>query len=448
MKIAFVFPPMWPVHGDGSLQIWNEEVTTRLAKSHDVLVYSGLHSFKRREDRNGVRYRRFSTRADAFLKEAYYRLLRHFPRIRGAVDARRPLFSSDLWYLTYAVRVAFDLRRRNCTVVHVYNYPHFAYLIKRLNPTVRVVLNMHGEWLTRIKFNNLDARLNRIDVVITCSDFCTRMVRDRFPEMASRTWTVPMGLSPHTLSNDKDSYCPHDSRPMQLLYVGRISPEKGLHVLLDAFELILQKRPDATLVIVGPESVAPRDTIVDLCLEKSLADSIAPFYAGSYLSQLRQRLSPAAAKRVTFTGPISHKDVAKYYANADVYVSPSLYESFGMAIIEAMAAGVPVVAARGGAVPDVVSDGRTGILVDVADPAGIANAVSTLSSDSEFRASMTVAARKKVCKEFSWETVVNSLIRVYGNQHSDRASVPIEVGNAAKEDSATEPLAATQNARN
>ena len=64
MKIAFVFPPMWPPHVDGSLQIWNRQVTTRLSRSCNVSVYSGIFYLKPCDYIDGVRYRRFSTHWD------------------------------------------------------------------------------------------------------------------------------------------------------------------------------------------------------------------------------------------------------------------------------------------------------------------------------------------------------------------------------------------------
>jgi glycosyltransferase involved in cell wall biosynthesis len=413
VKLAFVFPPKWTPHADGALQIWNQEVTARLSKCCDVLVYSGIHSFQRDEYMDGVRYRRFPTRLDKFVENNYSRLIKLFPFIRDARGVQRPLFSSDLWYFTYAFRVALDLRKQGRDIVHVHYYPQFAYIIKRLNPKLRVILHMHGEWLTQARFNNLKARLRKIDLIISCSEYCTKAIRAMFPEIASRCRTVPMGLSPDAFSRPDRKSQPDNSDARRLLYVGRISPEKGLHVLLDAFELIIREYPDASLTMVGPESVAARDMIVDLCLEKAVADSLAPFYKESYLLQLKRKLSPAAARRVTFAGPVAHSDVAAYYENSDIYVSSSLYESFGMSIIEAMAAGVPMVAAQGGAVADLVSHGRTGLLVAAGSPLAIRDAVISLFTDARLRNSISCVAREMVLKQFSWETICSALMQMY-----------------------------------
>jgi len=363
----------------------------------------------------GVRYRRFSTLLDN-------RFLKRFQLIYDALGIQRPIFSSDLWYAAYILKVALDLRRQGCDLVHVYNYPQFASVIKCLNPKLRVILNMHGELLTRVKFHNLNTRLRKIDLIVSCSEFLTKSICAMFPQIAARCKTAPMGLGPEAFSRSPRNFQPDNSHPRRLLYVGRISPEKGVHVLLDAFELILQRYPDASLTIVGPEWIAPRQILVDLCLEKASVSSLAPFYKGSYLSQLKRNLSPGAAKRVTFTGLVAHSDVPTHYGNADIYINPSLYESFGMSIIEAMAAGVPVVATRVGAVPELISHGHSGFLVDAASPLAIADGVTRLFTDANLRNSISCVGRDIVSKQFPWQTVCSRLMQMYRDVLATKAA--------------------------
>jgi glycosyltransferase involved in cell wall biosynthesis len=418
MKIAFVFPPIWTPHSDGSLQIWNREVTTRLSRSHDVLVYSAIFDSDPPDSIiDGVRYRRFSRRLDN-------RLIKRYQYIHSALRIKRPLFSTDLWYTAYALKIAADLRKQNCDVVHVYNYPQFAWLIKRLNPKLRVVLNMHGEWLTQFAFTNLHQRLRELDLILSCSNFMTESTAAKFPDIARRCKTVPMGVSPDLFTVADQAPRRDASAPRKLLYVGRISPEKGVHDLLDAFELICRQYPDATLTVVGPEWVAPREHIVDPSLDKSLIDRLAPFYENGYLAQLKKKLSPDAAKRVTFTGLVPYSEIAKYYAAADIYINPSLYESFGMSIFEAMAAGLPVVTTRVGAVPELISHQQSGLLVDVADPAAIADAVVQLFANPELFASIPRVARQ-VARQFSWDAICSQLMQEY------QTLLSIESGEAA-----------------
>lgn len=415
MKLAFVFPPIWPAQVDGSLQIWNREVTSRLAKNNDVVVYCGKFPSKQPNLVDGVRYREISTRLDDGIQKRY-------ERIRRYLGVKRPLFSTDFWYIFYTYRIAIELRKQGCDLVHVYNYPQFARIIKRLNPKVSVVLNMHGEWLAQIPFSDIHKRLRDIDLIVSCSDFVTKSTVRKFPDIASRCKTVPMGVSNAFFESFSENLAQGHQPPASLrnlLYVGRISPEKGIHVLLDAFERICQKHPVARLTIVGHEAVAPREHIVDRSLGPRLADSLTPFYFESYLSQLEKRIAPEVAERIYFAGLVPYKEISKYYAQADVYISPSLYESFGMSVIEAMAAGLPVIATRAGAVPDFVKHRHNGLLVDVGDPTAIAEAFENLVADANLRTSIARIGRAEASQQYSWQRICSALVQHYRNVISD-----------------------------
>src|SRR5215469_3159283 len=409
MKIAFIFPPIWPLQVDGSLQIWNREITARLSKTCEVIVYSGSFPADGHDQADGVAddgvtHHRLSTHWDS-------RLLKYLQLFYRAVRIKKPPFASDFWYPWYAFRVALDLQKKGCDVVHVYNYPQFCPIIKYFNPKIRVVLNMHGELLTQVSFRNIYSRLRRVDAVISCSEFVSRAIRAKFPAIAGRCKTVPMGISTDALCTNK--HLSDNSSPRQLLYVGRVSPEKGVHVLLEAFEIILQQYPDASLTIVGPEWIPPREYLADLCLDRRVVEGLAHFYEGSYIEKLKGNLSLEATTRVTFAGLIPHRDVPNYYANADIFISPSFYESFGMSVIEAMAEGLPVVAVAGGALPDLISDGSNGLLVGPSNPGALARGVENLITNHELRKSIACAGREMVCKTFSFESICSRLLEVY-----------------------------------
>ncbi|MGI9579180.1 MAG: glycosyltransferase, partial [Microthrixaceae bacterium] len=140
-----------------------------------------------------------------------------------------------------------------------------------------------------------------------------------------------------------------DDRPT-MLFVGRIQPLKGLAVAVEALGLV--KRGDARLVVVGgpsgPGGDAEFDRVNKLISERGLRD------------------------RVTFVDPQPHHALSTLYRSADAVVVPSRSESFGLVALEAAACGVPVVAAAVGGLRTLVDDGRTGYLVDPADPSAMA----------------------------------------------------------------------------
>jgi glycosyltransferase involved in cell wall biosynthesis len=112
-------------------------------------------------------------------------------------------------------------------------------------------------------------------------------------------------------------------------------------------------------------------------------------------------------QRVTFAGWQNHFELAEAYRACDVFVLPSAQEGFGLVFLEAMATGKPVLAARAGAVPEVVVDGETGVLVDYGDVDALAAAILRLSRDAGLRRTLGEAGRKRFLEQFSFEQATN-----------------------------------------
>jgi len=107
-------------------------------------------------------------------------------------------------------------------------------------------------------------------------------------------------------------------------------------------------------------------------------------------------LNDGGVERVRFAGAVPHAGLPAIYASADLYLWPAINEAYGMAFLEAQAAGLPVVAGRTGGVPAVVADGITGLLTPVGDAAAFAAAVARLLDDAAERARLARAARARV----------------------------------------------------
>jgi glycosyltransferase involved in cell wall biosynthesis len=118
-------------------------------------------------------------------------------------------------------------------------------------------------------------------------------------------------------------------------------------------------------------------------------------------------------KHVTFTGFVPDEDIPRFYRAADVFCYPSLWEGFGLTPAEAMASGVPVVGFRTTAVPEVVMDGKTGLLVRPGDIAGLAAALTELLGDDERRLAMGKAGRAHVEENFRWDLAAERTEAVY-----------------------------------
>ncbi len=172
-----------------------------------------------------------------------------------------------------------------------------------------------------------------------------------------------------------------------LLFLGTVEPRKDLPTLLEAFQKLLGECPELWLVIAGREGWGVAS------FEKALDSLAIP-----------------AAERVVRTGYVSPEVRAALLSSASAFVYPSLYEGFGFPPLEAMHAGVPVVATRGGAIPEVVGDAA--LLVDPGDADGLAEAMIAAVTDEAVRSRLVASGRKRLAC-FSWDACAEGLARLY-----------------------------------
>jgi glycosyltransferase involved in cell wall biosynthesis len=391
-------------HPLGGIPNWDYQIARRLAPHCDVTVYAGHAGWRIREQmEQGVRYRSVPARG-------FVRGLRALAPLLAS--PRRPVHSSPAYGLMYAAGVALDLRRRGCDIVHVHNYSQFIPIIRTLNPAAKTVLHMHCSWLTQLDPGMVRRRLRATDLVLGVSRYLIEAIARKFPEFESRCRVIPNGV-------DLEQFAPAEPRTdhsdsLTLVYAGRISPEKGLHVLLEALRAVVAQHSGVRLVIAGGKSsTAPRDFIVDLSQDPVVRD-LGRFYQGDYFTHLRQSLMPQLSSHVTFVGQIPHPELASLLRRCDLFVHPVVCdEALGNAVREAMAAGLPVIATYTGGLAESVDDGCTGLLVEPNDAAGLAKAILRLASDGVLRRAMGVAARQRVSERFSWDRVGDHTLNEY-----------------------------------
>lgn len=168
--------------------------------------------------------------------------------------------------------------------------------------------------------------------------------------------------------------------------IGRFSPEKGQKILLKAFRLVSRKNENVKLWLVGDG--AERETLQTLARELEIS------------------------RRVEFLGMRS--DIPELLRQMDLLVQSSHYEGLGIAIQEAMASGVPVVASRIGGIPELIDEGETGVMFPVGDEAALAAEITKMIElDDEKREQLIRRARQSVEQRFSKTTIVNKLSDLY-----------------------------------
>ena len=417
MNIAFVAQPfdaMYPPAArSGSLALWISYMAKACAKrGHRVIVFAnhgGGRFLAKSVKSENVEYIFTPTGLDRVLDKtsnAGSKLLRS----AGRANPRRPLFASPWHHLGYAAEVARRVRQLGCDVVHVTNYSQFVPVIRKLHPRCKIVLHMHCEWLNQLDASLVEKRLKQTDIVMGCSEYITRKAAEKFPQYAHSCVTVPAGGE---LSSNGASH--PDGRAV--LCVNRLSPEKGIHILIRAFHLVLKKFPDATLHLVGGAWAVPLELLVELSDEPQVK-ALRVFYQkrgngakDPYVEVLENEAGPELGRRIIFEGHVVHNQIGQYYQRAAVLVSSSIWnEPYGTSLVEAMMHSVPVVATRVGGMTYTVDHGRTGFLVDPEDPMALAKAICEILQDRERARRMGEAGRKRALEKFSWEKSADLLL--------------------------------------
>jgi len=190
---------------------------------------------------------------------------------------------------------------------------------------------------------------------------------------------------PESLPQDPVPDRPAGSR---LLFVGTNWAVKGLDVLLRAMKDVTKALPEATLVVAGRDPARFGRKIEALCERLGLSD------------------------RVFFLGPVDHAALPGLLWHSDVFVLPSRMEAFGVAVLEALAAGVPVVATEVGGIPEIVRDGVDSLLIPPDDSAALAAAIRKVVSDEALRRRLADAGPARA-KAFGVERMISAIRKLY-----------------------------------
>ncbi|MGH7334840.1 MAG: glycosyltransferase family 4 protein, partial [Candidatus Rokuibacteriota bacterium] len=244
---------------------------------------------------------------------------------------------------------------------------------------VRVLLSLQARWER--------ANLHGADRVIVTSRYCADVVGTLYGVPPLHLAVVP---EPIDLAEWSRWFAQAERRPRTrptVLTVARMYPRKRLSDLLAAAALLRGRIPALEVRIVGD---------------------------GPEASSLRvQRQELGLGTTVTLLGDVSRRALAEEYVNADCFCLPSVQEGFGIVFTEAMAAGLPVVACRAAAIPEVVLDGVTGLLVRPRCPADLAQAMELLLMDERLRNDLGEAGLRRV-QEFDLAPVARRFLAACG----------------------------------
>lgn len=361
MRIGIVCPYAWDVPGGVQAHI-RDQAETLIDLGHEVSVITPVE--------------------DPVLLPAY------------AVDGGRPRavpYNGSVARLTFGVKATARVRRwireGDFDVLHVHEplAPSLGVLAcwAARGPIVATVhSSIERSRVLVTGYYLAQTALEKISALIAVSEYARRTIVDH---LGADAVLIPNGVR----VDHYDGAAPLRSWPGPAIgFLGRMDESrKGLPVLLEAFAGIRQRRPDAVLVLIGPGDL------------EEVLDGVPDGLRGSIVG----------------LGRLDEADKARALASLDVYVAPNTGgESFGIVLLEAMAAGAPVVASHLDAFARVLDDGRCGVLFPIGDAGSLASAVVDLIDDDARRASLVSAGRRRV-HAYDWRTVATDLLEVYAS---------------------------------
>jgi len=247
-----------------------------------------------------------------------------------------------------------------------------------------LVMTAHSTEINRLRPDRLSVIMehnvvDKVDRFIAVSGYMRRELNQTFGINFNKITVIPNGVDAAVFKHqDADDFRRKyrlDNRYV-VLFVGRDDPQKGVKYLVNAVKNLARQIPEIMLVMVGQQDIYNEKHI--LCLPR-----------------------------------VSRSELIKLYSLSDVFVLPSVYEPFGIVLLEAMACETPCIGIRTGGMPDIIDHNRTGLLVEPRSDEGLSEAISKLYHDPEKRYRMGKKGREKVISDFSWKDISDKTIKVY-----------------------------------
>lgn len=226
--------------------------------------------------------------------------------------------------------------------------------------------------------SHMDMLDGKIVVSPTCIDAMSRYLDTEYS-------VIPNGVDTDQFSPGIPVFDRFDDGKFNILFVGRFDPRNGLKTMMEAFARVKREHPDCRLIVVGDGPLR------------------------SYYRRLAEKIPLAD---VHFEGLINGGR-PRYFSSADIYCSPCTKSSFGVVLLEAMAAALPIVATDNNGYRSVMEHGRQGVLVPEATPEAFADALLTMIRDPELRERMAADGRRTALEKYSWKLVSDEVERYY-----------------------------------
>ncbi len=263
---------------------------------------------------------------------------------------------------------------------------------------VKLLVSVHGSDLFPLKnifFKKLQySVIKDSDIITTNSKATKNELVKRFPEFSKKIEVIPMGVDVNIFKNKKTPKPKKYVKNKILLFVGRLSDQKGLQYIIDAMPDIIKYDSKIKLLIIGE---------------------------GPYEKVLRERLRENKIEEyVEFLGSLPVSAVVKYYNFADIFIMPSLStktgtEALGLTLLEAMASGCAVIGTNVGGIPFVIKNNYNGILIKQKNSLELSNAVAEILKNKKISAKLGKNAAEFAKKNYSWGKISKDFMKIYKN---------------------------------
>jgi len=257
----------------------------------------------------------------------------------------------------------------------------------------KTVLHIHAPQVDsylkdRFKSLLFKASLIPADIVIVLTPWWQSRLKTA--GVKRRVQVIPNPLPPvlENIARQKkdhsDGHQTSHSGPISVLIIARLVSGKGVDVVIKAMRHL---PPTVKLIVAGDGAER------------------------SNLEKLAQK--PGLRQRVRFVGWVSGNEKSRLLENADVFCLPSTNDAFSISFVEAMSYGLPVIGVKWGGIPDMVADGRVGVLVDAPDPGKVAETIKRIADDERLRQQMSMEAKKWVLEISKAEVVGGKLKELF-----------------------------------
>ena len=289
------------------------------------------------------------------------------------------------------ISACFYAKKNDFDLIHV----HFPFPLALFGMVMKsvskkpLVMTCHGSEVNMAKKNPVFRKifnfmLKRADFITVNSTFMKNELSKIIP--AKEIEIIPMGSGIGEIS--EKSLKKEQKTKTNLLFVGRLIEWKGTKYLIDAAKLLDPAKFELHIAGDGPE---------------------------------RENLEKTAPENVIFHGYQTGKNLEELYLNADIFILPSIVddagytEGLGTVLLEATNFSIPLIGTDVGGIPDIIKDGKTGILVPQKDPEAISDAVKKLAENSGLRETLVKNAKNHIEKSFSWETITEKFFGIYSS---------------------------------